>query len=141
MTERIADIFGWLNPQLLTALLAALPLVCGCEGAGSDGPDQDYNGTWTGSTSGGGELRFVVSGDKVVNLYLRHGGNTLTQNEGNSADISGNSFAIDHKTVLETGQISGTFETATQCSGTYFFNGNPLSGPVSFSGTFTATKQ
>jgi uncharacterized lipoprotein YehR (DUF1307 family) len=47
----------------IVSIIFCAALFCGCE---DDGPDQDYNGNWSGNTSNGGSVTFTVSSDQVT---------------------------------------------------------------------------
>jgi hypothetical protein len=126
---------------LIAGWFAISAMLVGCDGGGNDGPDMNYDGSWSGNTSGGGSVTFTVSGGQVHDLYLTHGAYYIKQYSDKPVDISGNSFSIQ-STLLNNIDVNGSFGSATTCSGTYSSSGYVIrAGDVSYSGTFTANKR
>ena len=136
-----------------------LALACGasgCELVSSLTPfgigTQDYgagfenlNGSWAGKTATGGDVTFQVGSDTVSKLHLHHvaDGCTLSFEAVTLAPpIVDGGFTLDMPLDTQGRFVAtGSFTSATTCSGSYFFEGRPAgSCPTAGSGTFTADK-
>jgi hypothetical protein len=107
--------------------------------------DSNYDGTWTGTTSQGKSLSFVVSGNKITSLTMGYtvSGNCSPSPTGstttfpNGVAINGNFFSINGSTSL-----SGTFTSTNSASGSFSINftGNPPGCSSTASGTWMASR-
>ena len=111
-------------------------------GAGTE----NINGNWVGKTATGGDVTFQVSSDTVSHLVLNHLTTDCTMTFKQEATlpppIVDGAFTLELR-YAEQGRfvITGTFASATTCSGTYFFEAFPAGiCPTAGNGTFTANK-
>ena len=141
---------------LATVVLLALAFVAsGCDLVSSLTPfgigTKDYsatganvNGAWAGKTGNNGNVTFQVANEAVSELIVQHitAGCTLSlEADTLTAPIVNNRFTIEVALTQGRFVASGTFTSATTCSGTYSFEALPAGDcPTAGSGTFTANK-
>lgn len=108
--------------------------------------EKNVNGVWAGTTASGGAVTFQVGNDVLSKLNLTHISTGCTLKfvvDTISARLVDDTFSLEM--TLETGGrflASGTFTSATTCTGSYRFEGRPAGVcPTAAGGTFTANKK
>lgn len=125
------------RPLPLLALLGALFLTgCGDDGGGSE---TDYSGAWRGRTSHGGTVSFTVDGHAVKTFQVVDDQATVQLTK--PVAIQGSSFSAQNSEGVSSPDspavaIQCTFDSATQCFGTYSIRRDA----DQWSGTFEASR-
>jgi hypothetical protein len=120
------------------------PFGVGTRDYASENSGVNLNGTWNGLTASGGGVGFQVGSDTVSDLTLHYAGSgcTLPFEASLTAPIVNGAFTLEEN--LATGGrfvATGTFNSSTTVSGSYFFEGLPAgSCPSAGTETFSATK-
>ena len=127
--------------RLIPAALAfvLLSLLSGC-GSGSSGDETPYAGTWSGPTSHGGMVRFVVENGWVVSFTVDDAGASIWIQQ--PTELEGDTFEAhnseDGSAIGAPGAtVTGLFGDATHCTGSYTLDQDAQH----WRGTYTATKQ
>lgn len=106
----------------------------------------NYDGTWTGTTSQGQALSFVVTGNAITTLTIAYalGGNCSPTPSGSTVTFGSPQQIVNATIALSSGSgitLNGTFSSATAASGTFAitFNGLPAGCSSTASGTWNTT--
>ncbi|MHB8836881.1 MAG: hypothetical protein ACYC9Y_14430 [Candidatus Methylomirabilia bacterium] len=136
----LAFAFGASGCELVSSLT---PFGIGTQDYG--GGAENINGTWEGQTSSGGVVTFQVGSDAVSQLHFHHvapGCTVSFEALTLTPLVVDGVFTLDMPLDVQ-GRfvVTGTFTSATTCSGTYFFEALPAGTcPTAGSGTFFAGK-
>lgn len=133
----------------LAAGLLALAAATGCGKDDGTGPGSSYVGGWAGTTSQGKILRFFVAepGIVIVALGFRVEGTSCTEDiivflareaPDEPYEVAGNILTVQTSGSGGSINLTGTFSSASQVSGTLQVNSITCGGSISE--TWTATK-